>query len=144
MKTRNAAIFLAVVLAGCTSLNVLHIGPGVVFNPAPEVEPAKPAPEVAVRKPPSVVEIPPPTPSLSEAELKGLCPAFKFDNIPDTPSLPVKELSTIDIHDPKAVNRVLYKHIDELRNHLSKLKNKMVLERKGYAAECKQYLERIK
>lgn len=144
MKPKKAGVMLTVLLSGC--FNTVHVGPGVIMSPGPTPEPIRSVPEVAEKQLIKIPVVIPPKVSdpIPAVDLTLLCPRFKFHTIPDTPALPVKELGTVDIHDARAVNRVLYKHIDELRAHVAKLKNRMTTDRKAYLSECNVFLEQNK
>lgn len=146
MRRIHTSIALAVVLAGCTSLNVIQFGSGQVVVPEPRHPFEKPPNEVAGKKPVKVSALPASTVVIPAPEKGGvyLCPEYSFSDIKDTPELPLKEFNSRKVPTTAEVNRLLFNHIDVLRNHIAELKSEMVKSKRSYLNDCKLYHEKTK
>lgn len=138
MKLFKIGIFSVLSLVGCNSFNVIEINP-ITFVPIP-VQRTKVVVEKTTTEPVK-------KPEAKQKDLGSvllLCPEYKFVTTPHTPDLPIKEIYAIPANDPNALNRLLLKHIDELRIHISKLKNQAVISKDAYLIDCLPYREKSK
>lgn len=77
-----------------------------------------------------------PSAHANPAQLEKRCNVFQLPSIPATPPLPYEELSKVTAADPDAIDRIQQKHIEELRDHIVKMKQALILAQKEHVLSC--------
>jgi len=131
MRKLKVSVMFAFVLGGCTSLQVVTLGPGTIYTPAPYQPPINPPLDVAVRKQiPEYEQHPVVVPKETRPDIY-VCPVYTFRKTAAIPPL--------TISDSDDAKRALMKYVDQLRSHINTLNEQKASDERKYLAACKRY-----
>lgn len=127
---RSIVVIIAsvILIAGCYSFNTYQFS--TMTNSASNV-----TNKTTAKKSDSLPNIIP-TAQATPLVVEKRCGAFQLPTLPSTPPLPYDELSKVTVADPDAIDRIQQKHIEELRDHIVKMKQAFIAAQKEHLTSC--------
>jgi hypothetical protein len=71
-----------------------------------------------------------------------LCPTYNPPSLPKVPALPYKELEALGPNQPQKVDDLELRHIDELRQYVTRLRATIVKSHQRYLEACRDHLQK--